>query len=154
MSRTASTTVRIRHGPGRDHSPCSLPGPVGPRGDLTALLTQHPADRLDRMALGSHGVDEPHDQRLRGSSSPTKKIVAAFKIASSSSSRGLGLQRLDLSQLLAGRAGTLPPSVWDWITQRRTDSLPTPSCLATAAAAAVSEDTRPGGPGPVVQPWP
>jgi hypothetical protein len=37
------------------------------------LLTQHPADRLDCVTLRSHGVDEAHDQRLRGSSSPTKK---------------------------------------------------------------------------------
>jgi len=36
-----------------------------------------------------------------------------------------------------------PPSTWAWITQRRTDSLPTPSCLATAAAAAVSEGYSP-----------
>ncbi len=29
---------------------------------------------------------------------------------------------------------------WDWITHRRTDSLPTPSCLATTAQTAVSEE--------------
>ena len=35
------------------------------------------------MALGCHGVDETRDQRLWGSSSPTKKDGAAFKIATS-----------------------------------------------------------------------
>ena len=39
--------------------------PVGPRGDL-APLPQDPADRLDRLALASHRLDQGDDQRLRG----------------------------------------------------------------------------------------
>lgn len=34
------------------------------------LVFQNSADRLDRAALAAHGVGEPHDQRLQGSSSP------------------------------------------------------------------------------------
>ena len=70
-----------------------LPGPVGARGDLTALFTQDSADRLDRVTFAAHGVDEPDDQRLRGSSSPTKKVVAAFKIATSSRNRAFSALR-------------------------------------------------------------
>jgi hypothetical protein len=40
-----------------------LPGPVGARGDLQALLTQDPADRLDRVPLGALLVDKGDDQR-------------------------------------------------------------------------------------------
>ena len=105
MSRTASTTwasVTVRAATTR---PARFQAAVGPRGDLAALLAQDPTDRLDRVALGSHGVDEPHDQRLRGSSSPTKKIVAALQdLDVLSQPAVLGLQRLDLGQLLAGRA--------------------------------------------------
>lgn len=41
-------------------------------GDLAALLAQDPADRLDRVALAAHGVDEPHDRGCggRGSRAP------------------------------------------------------------------------------------
>jgi hypothetical protein len=60
---------------------------VGARGDLQALLTQDPTDRLDRVPLGALVVDERDDQRLRGSSSPAKKIETAFKISLSSRSR-------------------------------------------------------------------
>jgi hypothetical protein len=41
----------VGHGAGRDRAVGLLPGPVGPRGDLAALLAQDPADRLDRVAL-------------------------------------------------------------------------------------------------------
>jgi hypothetical protein len=41
---------RVADGPGR-WLPRRPPGPVGPRGDLAALLTKHSADRLDRVAL-------------------------------------------------------------------------------------------------------
>jgi|RhiMethySRZTD1v2_1073278.scaffolds.fasta_scaffold2023383_1 hypothetical protein len=34
--------------------------PVGPRGDLTALITQHTADRLDRTALSLRNGDQRH----------------------------------------------------------------------------------------------
>ena len=39
------------------------------------------------VALSLHGADESHHQRLRGSSCPTKKDVAAFRMATSSLSR-------------------------------------------------------------------
>jgi hypothetical protein len=55
----------------------------------------------------------------------------------------LGLQALDLSGFLGRDPARAPPSTSAWITHRRTDSLPTPSCLATAAAAAVSEGYSP-----------
>src|SRR5699024_625936 len=53
-----------------------LPGPVGACSDRQALLAQDAEDRLDCIALGAHLVDERQDQRLRGSSSPAKKIEA------------------------------------------------------------------------------
>jgi hypothetical protein len=43
-----------------------LPGSVGPRGDLHALLAQDLADRLDREALGSHLIDEGHRSAVAG----------------------------------------------------------------------------------------
>jgi hypothetical protein len=55
----------------------------------------------------------------------------------------LGRKRLiSASSSLLG-PGRDPESTSDWIAQRRTDSLPTPSCLATTAAAAVREDYSP-----------
>ena len=66
------------------------------------------ADRLDPVAGGAHLVDEPADQRWRGSSSLAKKIEAAFRISLASlRSRDLPLQPLDLLQLLTGRAAAL-----------------------------------------------
>jgi len=134
----------IGHGPRRDRAAGVSPGPVGPRGDLATLLAQDPTDRLNRVAMASHDVDESHDQRLRGSSSPAKKTVADFKMALSSSSR----RTLALSDLISASSSVVgpwrrPPSTSAWIAQRRTDSLPTPSCLATTAAAAVSEEYSP-----------
>jgi len=89
--------------------------------DLAALLTQDPADRLDRVPLGALLVDEGDDQRLPGSSSPTKKDVAAFKIDTSSRSlRFSALRRLisSFSSLLT--PGRSPRSTSAWRTQRRT----------------------------------
>ena len=43
------------------------PGPVGAWGDLDALLSQDGTDRLDPMTSGALLVDEPGDQRWRGS---------------------------------------------------------------------------------------
>src|SRR5450759_1357081 len=131
---------RVAHGPGRDRSTGLIPGPVGPRGDLAALLAQDPADRLDRVALAALDVDEAHHQRLRGSSSPAKKTVAAFKIALSSSSR----RTAALSALISASSALVgpcrsPESTWACSTHRRTLSPPTPSFLATAADAAVND---------------
>lgn len=64
----------------------AFPGPVGPLGDLHALLAQDRADRPDRAALGALVLDEAEDQRRRGSSSPTKKTAASFRIALASRS--------------------------------------------------------------------
>lgn len=75
----------IGDSPGRDAGHC--PGPVGPCSDLHTLLAQDADDRLDCMTLGAHLIDERARHRLRGSSSPAKKVVAAFKIATSSRRR-------------------------------------------------------------------
>ena len=57
----------VGDGAGRYGPAWLLPGPVGARGDLTALLTQDSADRLDRVPSGALIVDEREDHRLRGS---------------------------------------------------------------------------------------
>jgi len=44
--------------PARGRRRRGSPGPVGPRGDLAALLRQDSADRLDRVALLPHLIDE------------------------------------------------------------------------------------------------
>src|SRR5674476_129623 len=83
---------------------------------------------------------EAHHQRLRGSSSPAKKTVAAFKIALSSSIRPTAA----LSALISASSALVgpcrcPESTWACSTHRRTLSPPTPSFLATAADAAVND---------------
>ena len=50
---------------------------VGVRGDLGAVLGEHPADRLDPEAVLVL-IDEPHDRCCRRSSSAPKKVAAAF----------------------------------------------------------------------------
>src|SRR5699024_9812397 len=77
---------RVCDGAGNDASR-PLPGPVGACSDRKALLTQDTKDRLDCIALGAHLVDERQDQRLRGSSSPAKKIEARRRISLSSRNR-------------------------------------------------------------------
>ncbi|SHK45710.1 hypothetical protein SAMN04488576_1571, partial [Bacillus sp. cl25] len=115
-------------------------GPIGARGDLLALLAQDPADRLDRVTLSSHRVDEAQHQWLRGSSSPTKKLVAAFKIATSSRSRLFSaLSRLISACSTLVTPSRVPSSISACSTHRRTDSWPTPTWRATAADAAVSD---------------
>lgn len=76
-----------------------------PRGDLAALLAQDPADRLDRVAFCSQLVDERDDQRLRGSSSPAKKIEARRRISLSSSRR----RTLALSSLISASSSLVAP---------------------------------------------
>ena len=90
---------------GRDRAVGPGPVPVGPRGDLAALLTQDPTDRLDRVALGPQLVDERDDQRLRGSSSPAKKIEALRRISLSSSSR----RTFALSSLISASSSLVAP---------------------------------------------
>ena len=68
-STRASVTVR-------EEMRAPLPGTVGACSDLQALLAQNAEDRLDCIPFGAHLVDEREDQRLRGSSSPAKKIEA------------------------------------------------------------------------------
>ena len=53
--------------------------PIGVRGDLAAVLCEHPADRLDPEAVAVF-VDEGDYLGGRGSSSRAKKAEAAFKI--------------------------------------------------------------------------
>ena len=86
-SQTASKDLGVAVDPVSDQPVGPPPGPVGARGDRQALLTQDPADRLDRVPQGALLLDERHDQRLRGSSSPAKKIEARRRISLSSSSR-------------------------------------------------------------------
>ena len=62
------------------------PGPVGPRGDRTSPARAAPDRSTDRAALGSHLVDERHDQRLGSRVLPRRKLPAR-KIATSSRSR-------------------------------------------------------------------
>lgn len=71
-------------GDGTSGGSASAPCPVGSCGNHAALLAQNPADRLDRKTVGAHLIYERHDRRLRGSSSPAKKVVAAFRMATSS----------------------------------------------------------------------
>lgn len=74
---TCGGTTRAVNGRSGRKRPVRLPpDPVGPRGDLAALLTQHRAGQLARDPLLSELVDERHDHRLRGSSSPAKKTAA------------------------------------------------------------------------------
>jgi hypothetical protein len=100
--------VGIADGPGSDDPPGPFPAAVGPRGDLAALLAQDPADRLDRVILGFYEVDEAHDQRVRGSSSPAKSCGPAQDLDALAQPTVLGLERHYLGQLLARRTGTLP----------------------------------------------
>ena len=58
------------------------------------------------MPLGAHLVDEAHHQRLRGSSSPAKKVVAAFRIATSSRSRRFST----FKRLISGCSSLVCPS--------------------------------------------
>ena len=78
---------RVGQGPGRERPVGLSPGSVGPRRDRAAVLGEHPAGRLDGVALAAHVLDERHDQRLRGSSSPAKNIEAHRRISLSSRSR-------------------------------------------------------------------
>ena len=49
-------------------------------GKVLAFGIEGTEDRLDCETLGSHLIDERDDQRLRGSSSPAKKIDAFRRI--------------------------------------------------------------------------
>src|SRR5699024_1002628 len=115
------------------------PGSVGPRSDHQALLAQDAKDRLDCVALGPHLVDERAGQRLRGSSSPAKKIEARRRISLSSRRRRFSdLRRLMSADSSLVTPERVPSSTSAWASQRRTDSRETPSCRATAVTAAVT----------------
>jgi len=68
-------------------------------------LSQDSTDRLDRVALGAHLVDERHDQRPQGSSSPAKKIEALRRISLSSSNR----RTFDLSCRISASSSLVAP---------------------------------------------
>src|SRR5665647_1327752 len=138
--RIVSTTTRVGDRVRRQHPARRLPGPVRPRGDRHALLAQDRTDRLDREALASHGVDEPHDQRLRESSSPAKKIEAARKIAFASPRRLFSARSRRISSLSAVLTpGRAPASTSAWETHRRRLSRATPSWAPTATLASVTD---------------
>jgi hypothetical protein len=83
-------------------------------------------ERSERYRASPDGID-------------AKKVAAAFKIATSSRNRRFSAfnRRIspDFSLVTPSRC---PASISAWITQRRTDSFPTPTCLATACDAAVN----------------
>ena len=85
--------------------------PSGPRGDPAARLAQDPADRLDRVAIGPQLVAERDDQRLRGRAPPRRRSrpCAQGRIVRLEPA-DLGLEVLDLGQLLAGRALVMTPA--------------------------------------------
>jgi hypothetical protein len=73
---------------------------------------------MNHMISGC-GVDLPNEEYRRARCLPySSRRTLAFSALISAS-----------SWLVA--ACLWPPSTWAWTTQRRTDSLPTPSCLAT-----------------------
>jgi hypothetical protein len=82
-------------------------------GDLDTVLAEHATDRLDPIMAGTHLIDEPADQRWRGSSSLAKKIEAAFKIslASFRSRTSARSRRISSSSSLVGPL-RCPPSTW------------------------------------------
>lgn len=78
------------------------------------------------------GIDEPHDQRFSRGRFPTKKVVAALRIATSSRSRAFSAFNRRISSrsalVIPSRS---PASTWACTSQRRT-LVETPSCLPTA----------------------
>ena len=92
-----------RHRPGRRRP--LLMGVVGVRGDLAAVLGEHPADRLD-PETPPVSVDEGDYLCDWRSSSAPKKVAAAFKISfARRSSLILTLELLDLGPLVGGQPG-------------------------------------------------
>ena len=96
----------VADGPGRRRT--LLGHPIGVRGDLAAVLGEHPADRLDPEAVPVL-VDEGDYLGCRRSSSAPKKTAADFNISlarrSSLTSRS---QLFDLGPLVGGEPGPLP----------------------------------------------
>lgn len=116
-----------------------FPGPVHPRGNLHALLTQDLACRLDPVAIGTQFVDESSYLR-RGSSSLAKKIEAFFRnsFASRSSRFSLSSSLIRVCSALV-TPGRSSASIWAWRTHRRRDSLPILSFGPMAEQAAKTE---------------
>ena len=103
-----------------------LPLPVGPRGDLAALLTQDPADRLDRMTSLRMSSMNATISGCGGRVPRRRKPWPTCRISLSSRSRVLRLQALDLGLLFAGHTRRSPASISAWPTQAH-GLRPTPS---------------------------
>jgi hypothetical protein len=146
--------LRVAQRPGGRGS--GAPGPVGAWGDLQAHPGQDSADRLDPTPGGVLLIDETEDQRARGSSSRTKKTVAALRISlASRRSADLGLEPADLLQLLRRRAGPVTGvdlGLQDPLPQRlRTDAQLGPERLRAGRTAS---GTPRAGPSPSAAPAP
>src|SRR5699024_356372 len=134
----------VPDGPGRHHSARRGPLAVGPCGDLQACFAQAPTDRLDRMVFGPHLVDELADHRLRGSSSPAKKIEALRMISRSSVSRRFSALRRVISALSSVLTpGRAPASMSACTAHLRTVSLPSPNRRPIWSQQAVSDAYSP-----------
>ena len=112
---------------------------IGARGDLPAVLAEHPADRLDPEPFLLL-ADEPHERPSGRSSSAAKKADAAFRISfarrSSATSRFSVLICSFSPVVIPGR---VPASTSARRTHLRSVSAdPTPSRAATALIAAYS----------------
>jgi hypothetical protein len=112
-------------------------GVVGGRGDHTAVLCEHAADRLDPEHLPVL-VDEPHENLCGRSSSAAKKADADFKISFARRSSAFSrFNRLISACSSLDRPGRSPASISAWRTHLRSVSVdPMPSFCATAAIAA------------------
>lgn len=96
-------------------------------------------DRLDGVTRCPHLVDERHDQRFRGSSSPAKKIAADLSTSLTSRRRRFSARNRRISSRSAVLTPTARP-ISCWETHRRTDSGETPNDSATCTRTAVAEE--------------
>lgn len=115
---TSALSLSSQAGPGTAHR-----GVMGVRGDLTAVLSQHAADRLEPKAF--HGLaDEPCDQRCRRSRSAATKADAASRISLARLGSHTSARRADTSRDAPGRVPLLnhlgQSGDWAWTPARRT----------------------------------
>jgi hypothetical protein len=94
---------RVGVGPVCNHA--LTPGSVGPCGNLKPFFLKDVEDRLDRDTLLALIVDERDDHRLRGSSSPAKKVVAALRTCTCSRNCRFSA----LSRLISANSSLLTP---------------------------------------------